>query len=216
MSKSRKQLEAEGYQDFHEFGNTYFRVWLFVLVCLIGVAMIAFMPLLTPDYELPKMGRCGGKGCLYVYLIYFFVAMFMTLPVWFKFPTAAFLGGNGLWQIIQRIKRAVDGKPDFALGPHGLYFPGKKQYVSVPWEEIARISVVRIRNTKKKNSPLSEPTIQFMGFKPVETRQYPVWPLAEPVIHKVAPVHGFDFASVMDSIKRHRPDIPVSEIEQTI
>jgi hypothetical protein len=218
MSKSRQELEAEGYKEFQEFGKFYFRLWLTLFLGLLILGIVAFVPLITANYQLPPFDRsdCSGRGCRFVMLLYFLVGLFLTMPIWLKFPIATFFTANGIWRSGHRLMRVIDGKPDFAIGPPGIYFFGKKHYEMMPWDGISQISVVRYRNSKKRGEPVSEPSMYFYGIKPTDTRQYPVWPMVEPLVYAVHPMHGFDFASIVQSIKCYSASTPFSEREERV
>lgn len=215
MAKTRQHLETEGYKDFFHFGDKYLGLWLTLMICLLITAFFAYGPLLDPAFKPPwsQDFHCHRKGCVWVRLGAWALAFFLTLPVWLKFTTAAFLGSGGLAGSIQRIVRALDGKPDIAVGPNGLYFPGKTSYHSLDWNEVSKLTIVRYRS---KKGLLAAPAIKLFGQLPTDIPKYPIWPIVEPLLYTVSPTFGFNQFAVIDSIRRHAPMIVISEVEEFV
>jgi hypothetical protein len=216
LAKTRQQLETQGYCDFFYFGHRYLAFWLCSLIILLATAFFAYGPLLDHAFK-PGWStdfQCHGKSCFWVELGAWAMAFFLTLPVWLKFPATLFFGSGSLAGSIQRTSRAFDRRPDVAVGPQGVYFPGVFRYQSLAWNDISKITLERVR---AKRSLIATSTIKLFGNLPPENPQFkPVWPVTEPLLCNIPASFGFDQRLLLEAIRKHAPGIAVSETEVSL
>lgn len=216
MPKPKEQLEAAGYSDFYWFGEKYRWTLVVLLSAIVCFAVFAYHWIIDPNFhaDWKHLPRCHGRGCGYALLIYGLVLLFLSLPVWLKFPTAFIAFVERVYYLIRRLIWTLDRHPDLAIGKNGVYFPKKLKYLELNWSEISKVEVVRIRNEKKNKT--YPPTIKFYGFGRTERTLRDVGPLTDPVHCTIPSRFGFEQEAIIAAIRDFAPGLAVTETKHEI
>jgi hypothetical protein len=158
----------------------------------------------SPTWEDFKCkGSCRKGGAAIVFLIFLFV----SLPVWLK----ALATGSAISEVLARWTAYVvwtfDRRPDFAIGPYGIYGLSGLKYHHIAWPDISGAVHRRTRtlfgtrrslrfNTKVKR----EKSWLLFGRKPSD------------VSIVLAPVHGFDLDEIRMLTGRFAPEVRIDEV----
>ncbi|MEQ1521737.1 MAG: hypothetical protein ABL936_10765 [Aestuariivirga sp.] len=189
-------------------------IWLALIIALVlwGLWMVTDRylvdPAYAPEWHPPK---CRGRGCGYAFLLYAALFLFLLLPVWIKAPTVVTAVAEVCTRVIALLYWSFDRRPDFAVGPHGVYGLCRLRYHHVPWSKVGGIQDTRSRSIFGTSRSLIISTSQ-------RTKVIKLFQLnkMKPVKFVLAPIHGIDINAVIEEIRKFAPDktIRVHEFDQ--
>jgi hypothetical protein len=217
LAKSRDELVAEGYRDFHHFGrfHLYTRL-LFAVILYIGLLMIV-KSILDQDFAQDfrdsfRNDHCRQRSCRKGLGLLILFGFFLTLPIWFKLPLSAYFGSRWGAKLFSRIYRSMDSKPDLAIGPRGVYFPKKLGYGSCHWSDVSKVRCIR-----SKSNYTGEITTQIFlyGLTPASPSKWSVNPSAKPLILEIPHNWGMNGEAILKSIRYLASGVDFEEIDLT-
>jgi hypothetical protein len=186
----------------------YFRrrrmVWLALLIPLtiwllwLVTGKYLADPSYAPVWETP---RCRGKNCLYSLIGYVLLFLFLLLPVWIKLPSIAIATGELFSRVLALLYWSIDSRPDFAIGPHGIYGLYNFKYQHFSWSKIGPITHVETNHKFGKFRTLIFETKhtqrQFSLFDQNKTKRVKI---------VIAPIHGINIDEVLTDIAAFAPN----------
>jgi hypothetical protein len=162
-------------------------------------------PSYFPVWDIPEChGRkCGGK--LVLYTVGF---LFLLLPVWIKLPSVAFGVAELFWRVLAMLYWSFDSRPDFAIGPHGIYGVSRFKYHHVGWPQVGGIHLVKNIQTLTTMKHLKIYTKQ-------KTTPASLFPTGRKVnvTFAIAPIHGIEIEAVLRDIEKFAPGKKVINID---
>jgi hypothetical protein len=114
-----------------------------VLAVALGIFWVTYSFLADPHWS-PRwedLRPRRRKGALIALVIF----IFCSLPFWLRTPPAIYLIAEFCVVAIVRIIWAFDKRPDFAIGPHGIYGMKFSAYYHLPWHQILYVQDGRVR-----------------------------------------------------------------------
>lgn len=141
-------------QQTNEYARYYyFKRLRMLLGCAFILALVAtgiwltYKYLANPNYapdwnewmtSISQMrGRKSGGRKLFVFLL----LVFLSLPFWLKTPPTILLIGELISFAICRLLWAFDKRPDFAIGPSGIYGLSYLTYYRLSWSQISFVAL---------------------------------------------------------------------------
>jgi hypothetical protein len=173
------------------------------LVMALGLTLWFFMdPNWYPHW--PR-GRIRGKGAFWVLMIF----LLISLPVWLRVPIAL---SSFAELIIYRIAMLVwmfDSRPDFAIGPEGIYGIDYLSYRHISWRMIDRLDIKTFSN---RFSSQTSSQLVFVGKTWDEHYPKEAENLRAPKI-VVRPYFGVDDQEILELARKYNPRLLMNRIE---
>lgn len=149
--------------------------------------------------------RLRGKGAGWVYL----GLAILSLPAWARTPiTFAAIGETFVYNVAMLIW-TLDNRPDFAIGPNGVYGIDYLKYRSIAWRMIEHVEV---RSYKSGTGSAANKRIRFIGKKWDETRPDVIAKARAPKL-TLLPYRDVKHDEILELAKQFHPSLKVVEIE---
>lgn len=202
--------DSYGYTYKHYFDHWHAIRFLVVALMLLGaVFWLAPHYLLDPSYH-PVWGnpKCHGRRCGLGLIIAFCVYLFLLLPIWLKAPVSVFVSFEALVWLLTMFKFSTDKKPDFAIGPNGIYGLCRLHYYHVPWSKVGGIYL----NRRVSLFPTGE---SLKIHTRVRCQRHWFWTrgMELPVRFLIPSLGGLPIALLIAQIKATEPDRQIRTIE---
>jgi hypothetical protein len=129
------------------------------LFCFFAMTLcISLWYFLDPTWYPKWPRRVRGKGAIWVYLFFAVV----SLPVWLRVPIAFVAISEFITYRIAMLVWMFDDRPDFAIGPHGIYGIDYLKYRHISWR---MIDYLEVKTYSSKLSSKTSSQITFVGKK---------------------------------------------------
>lgn len=193
----------------------YFRrrrmIWISLVVCLI----VGFFWLVTDHYladatyvPIWHFPRCHGRRCGGALMLYIALFLFLLLPVWIKMGVSMSVAGEFIARVFALLVWSFDRRPDFAIGPYGVYGLSGIRYHHVAWSQVKR---VRLTDSATIFGVLTSMTI--VTRKKTPSRSLLGKRRSRAIVFTLAPVHGLPIREVFRQIRSYAPDIEAQEVQ---
>jgi len=190
-------------------------IWFLVIVPG-AIALIFFY--LVPRFVLDQTYsphwmdfQCHGscrKGAALVGLLLF---LLLSLPVWFK----ALATGSAISEILARwmayLVWTFDRRPDFAIGPYGIYGLCGLKYFHVLWPNVSKVSDHHTRTVFGTMRSLIFETTMKRDKSWLTFRRKP-----SNVRIALVPAHGFDLDEIRSLVATFAPGVRIAETKSDI
>ena len=160
-------------------------------------------PNFSPVWDIPN---CSGRRCGGQLILYALIFVFLSLPVWLKIPSVIFGIAELFWRIIALLWWSFDKRPDFAIGPYGIYGMSGFGYHHVPWSKVGGIHASKIRHTFASVRHLVIYTTQKTESRNILGRKR-----KSNVKFVFAPIHGIDVDRLLRDVAKFAPGKRVIE-----
>ena len=195
-------------QDRNAERHYHFRRGSMIWLALPAAGIIALLWFITANYIVAKVEapsffhpNCVKEGCAGAYFIDWAVFLFLLVPLWIKLPLLALLGGEVLARLLAPLVWTFDDKPDFTIGPSGVYGPCGLGFQRVPWADVSSATQQVYLTYLGPVFGLDIDTTRSM-------RSFGLLGLGrtKPVKIRLRPIHGFPLQEIVDQIKISAPD----------
>lgn len=202
---------ADGSTNGIYFFNRSTMAWLVLPVAVIlGMLwLVAGFDLTKLSYSPERPAPCHGSKCMEKDFLVGIVGLFLLLPVWVKLSAVGAVVGEALSRLIANLVWSFDKKPDFTIGPEGVYGPSGLQFHHVPWTEISCL-VKRVYVT---------PIGLMFGLSFETSRQVRSFGLfsfgrKKPLVLKLQPIHGLPLQEIVDKVRVSAPHLLIKTEEK--
>jgi hypothetical protein len=124
------------YKRYYYFGKD--RTLRTAVVCLAGAAIGFYLTLkfvADPNWHPTWPKRVRGKGAAFVFLFF----AIMSLPFWIRTPIAFATLAETIVYWVAMMVWSFDSRPDFAIGPSGIYGVDYLNYRHLSWNKLSHV-----------------------------------------------------------------------------
>ncbi len=166
---------------------------------------IAVWFLVDPNWYPKRPRHVRGKGALWVYLFF----LIISLPVWMRVPIVITTLSEFIIYRIAMLVWMLDKRPDFAIGPQGIYGIDYLKYRHISWHMMDHLE---IRTIVGKHSGKSPPSITFVGKKWDKNSPEKMAKITAPKI-TLRPFEGVNDQEILALAQKFHPALTINRIE---